>query len=302
MPTTTEALHKLTTESINPDLSALDTFSTTAILQIMNGQDDMIAPAVGREIPNIARAIHRIVGSFRVGGRLIYIGAGTSGRLGVLDASECPPTFGTPPGMVVGIIAGGDTALRNSVEGAEDDAELGAAKVAEIDVNEHDTVVGISASGRAPFVQGALLRSRQRGAATVALVNNRGTDLERIASITIAPIVGPEVLAGSTRLKCATAQKLVLNMLTTCSMIEIGKTYGNLMVDVHASNIKLVARAVRIVRQVTGANEELATNALREADGHAKTAIVMLSRHLDAESARELLAASGGFLRKALGA
>jgi len=298
----TEALHKLTTESVNPELAALDTLTTTSILQIFNIEDDTVAPAVAREIPNIARAVHRIVASFRAGGRLVYVGAGTSGRLGVLDASECPPTFGTHPDMVVGIIAGGDGALRHPVEGAEDNVELGAASVAEIDVNEHDTVVGISASGRAPFVQGAMVRARQRGASTVALVNNRNTDLERIASITIAPIVGPEVLAGSTRLKSATAQKLVLNMLTTCSMIEIGKTYGNLMVDVQATNVKLVARAIRIVRQVTGATEETAHRALCEAGGNAKTAIVMVSRHVDADGARKLLAASGGFLRKALGA
>ncbi len=295
-------LHKLTTESINPDLSSLDTLSTAAILQIFNAQDDLVVPAVGREIANIARAVHRIVASFRAGGRLIYVGAGTSGRLGVLDASECPPTFGTPPEMVLGIIAGGDTALRQAVEGAEDDVEAGALAIMERDVNENDTVVGISASGRAPFVQGALLRARQRGASTVALVNNRATDLEKIAAITIAPVVWPEVLAGSTRLKCATAQKLVLNMLSTCSMIEIGKTYGNLMVDVQATNAKLVDRAKRIVTQVTGASPETAERALAEASGNAKVAIVMIARHVDATQALDLLAHNGGFLRKALGA
>jgi N-acetylmuramic acid 6-phosphate etherase len=295
-------LHKLTTESVNPDLSSLDTLSTAAILQIFNAQDDMVVPAVGREIANIARAVHRVVASFRSGGRLIYVGAGTSGRLGVLDASECPPTFGTPPGMVVGVIAGGDRALREAVEGAEDDVEAGVLAVMELDVNEHDTVVGISASGRAPYVQGALLRARQRGASTVALVNNRATDLERIAAITIAPVVGSEVLAGSTRLKCATAQKLVLNMITTCSMIEIGKTYGNLMVDVQATNIKLVDRAKRIVCQVTGVSSESAERALTDAGGNAKIAVVMLARHVDADTAIELLTQNGGFLRKALGA
>jgi len=296
-----ERLDTLTTESNNPTLSGLDTMTTIGRLHAMNAEDATVSAAVAAEIPSIARAVHRIVHSFRSGGRLIYVGAGTSGRLGVLDASECPPTFGTPLSLVQGIIAGGDVALRFSIEGVEDDAEAGALNVTERDVNVHDTVVGISASGRTPFVQGALLRSKQRGASTVAIVNNRPSELETIASITIAPIVGPEVLTGSTRLKAGTSQKMVLNMLTTCAMIEIGKTYGNLMVDMQANNFKLVDRAIRIIQQVTGANPESAKNALDEAQGNAKVACVMIARNLPFSSARERLETAGGFLRKALG-
>ena len=199
---------------------------------------------------------------FGPGGRLIYVGAGTSGRLGVLDAAECPPTFGVPPGMVQGMIAGGPGAMFQAVEGAEDDPDLGAAAMIDADVNERDTVVGISASGQAPFVLGALRQAVKRGASTVALTNNRPSEMESVAAVTIAPVVGPEILAGSTRLKSGTAQKMVLNMISTGAMIEIGKTYGNLMVDVQATNRKLKARAVRIVRQVTGATRERAEDAL----------------------------------------
>ncbi|MDR3710794.1 MAG: N-acetylmuramic acid 6-phosphate etherase [Capsulimonadaceae bacterium] len=297
----TRTLDRLVTETINPDLSGLDTLPTVSILQIMNAEDDNVAPAVALEIPNISRAVRKIVCSFRNQGRLIYVGAGTSGRLGVLDASECPPTFGSPPQLIQAIIAGGDTALRRSIEGAEDDVEAGAIAIAEHDVNDNDTVVGISASGRTPYVCGALAKARQRGASTVAVVNNRPSEMEKIAAITIAPIVGPEVLAGSTRLKAGTAQKMVLNMLTTCAMIETGKTYGNLMVDVRATNVKLVARAKRIVRQVTGAMPDVIEKALDEAGGNAKVAIVMVSRNITASAAEERLTACGGFLRKALG-
>lgn len=292
----------LVTESIHPDLAGLDTLTTTAILQVINNEDSQVATAVGREIPNIARAVRRIVSSFRNGGRLIYVGAGTSGRLGVLDASECPPTFGSDPEMVVAIIAGGEPALRTAVEGAEDDVEAGALAIAERDVNHSDTVVGISASGRTPFVCSAMRRAGQRGAAVVALTNNRPSEMERLASVTIAPIVGPEVLAGSTRLKSGSAQKMVLNMLTTCSMIETGKTYGNLMVDVQATNAKLVARARRIVRQVTGAMPDVIDRALEASEGSAKLAIIMIARSVDVKTARDLLNTSSGFLRKALGA
>lgn len=298
----TRSLDKLTTEAINQELSSLDTLPTMTILQIMNTEDDKVAPAVAHEIPNICRAVKRIVCTFRNHGRLIYIGAGTSGRLGVLDASECPPTFGSPHELVQAIIAGGDIALRIPIEGVEDDPEAGARAIAEIDVNSKDTVVGISASGRTPYVCGALAKARQRDAATIAVVNNRPSELERIAAITIAPIVGAEVLAGSTRLKAGTSQKMVLNMLSTCAMIETGKTYGNLMVDVQATNSKLVARAKRIVRQVTGATPDVAEKALGDAGGSAKVAIVMIARGDTAAAALERLAAAGGFLRKALGA
>ncbi len=241
----------LTTEAINPAHADIDSLATETRLRLMNAEDALVAAAVEREIPAIARAVHRAAASFRAGGRLIYVGAGTSGRLGVLDASECPPTFGVAPSLVQGLIAGGRGAMFQAVEGAEDDPDLGAAAIIEADVNEHDTVVGISASGQAPFVLGALRQAAKRGAATVALTNNRPSEMEAIASITIAPVVGPEILAGSTRLKSGTAQKMVLNMISTGAMIEIGKTYGNLMVDVQATNRKLQARAVRIIRQVT---------------------------------------------------
>ena len=293
-------LEELTTEAVDPSLTSIDTLNTAARLQLMNNEDARVATAVAEEIPAIARAIHRIVHSLKAGGRLIYVGAGTSGRLGVLDASECPPTFGTPPEMVQAIIAGGDSALRCSAEGAEDDPEAGARAVAECDVNNLDTVVGISASGRTPFVLGALHRASQRGAATVAVVNNRPSDMEKIASITIAPIVGPEILAGSTRLKAGTSQKLVLNMLTTGAMMELGKTYGSFMVDVQATNNKLKARALRIVRQVTGASLIAAGKALDDAGGNAKLAILLIETGLEPDEGRALLEKNQGFLRAAL--
>jgi len=244
--------------------------------------------------------VQRAAASFRAGGRLLYVGAGTSGRLGVLDAAECPPTFGVPPHLVQGLIAGGSGAMFQAVEGAEDDPDLGASAIIEADVSERDTVVGISASGQAPFVLGALRQAVKRGAATVALTNNRPSEVEAIATVTIAPVVGPEILAGSTRLKSGTAQKMVLNMISTGAMIEIGKTYGNLMVDVQATNRKLTARAVRIVRQVTGAGAERAEAALAQAGGSAKVAIVTLQTGVTPDEARQRLAHAGGFLRRAL--
>ncbi len=290
----------LTTEAINPALADIDSLDTETRLRLINAEDAGVAAAVGREIPQIARAVQRAAASLRAGGRLIYVGAGTSGRLGVLDAAECPPTFGVPPQMVQGLIAGGPQAMFRAVEGAEDDPDLGAAAVIEADVNERDTVVGISASGQAPFVLGALRQAVKRGAATVALTNNRPSELEAIAAITIAPVVGPEILAGSTRLKSGTAQKMVLNMISTGAMIEIGKTYGNLMVDVQATNRKLQARAVRIVRQVTGASADRAEAALAAAGGSAKVAIVTLQTGVTPDEARQRLAHTGGFLRRAL--
>jgi len=244
--------------------------------------------------------VQRAAASLRAGGRLFYVGAGTSGRLGVLDAAECPPTFGVPPHLVQGLIAGGSGAMFQAVEGAEDDPDLGASAIIEADVSERDTVVGISASGQAPFVLGALRQAVKRGAATVALTNNRPSEVEAIAAVTIAPVVGPEILAGSTRLKSGTAQKMVLNMISTGAMIEIGKTYGNLMVDVQATNRKLTARAVRIIRQVTGASAERAEAALAQAGGSAKVAIVTLQTGVTPDEARQRLAHAGGFLRRAL--
>jgi len=296
----TLTVEALTTEAINPALADIDALDTETRLRLINAEDATVAAAVGREIPQIARAVQRAAASLRSGGRLIYVGAGTSGRLGVLDAAECPPTFGVSPQMVQGLIAGGSGAMFRAVEGAEDDPDLGAAAIIEADVSERDTVVGISASGQAPFVLGALRQAVKRGAATVALTNNRPSEVEAIAAVTIAVVVGPEILAGSTRLKSGTAQKMVLNMISTGAMIEIGKTYGNLMVDVQASNRKLRARAVRIIRQVTGATAERAEAALTSAGGSAKVAIVTLQTGATPDEARQRLAHAGGFLRRAL--
>lgn len=293
-------LNALTTEAIDPALTEWDALDTLTRLRLMNDEDAKVAAAVALELPQIARAVSRAAASLRAGGRLIYVGAGTSGRLGVLDASECPPTFGVAPGVVTGIIAGGDGAMFQAVEGAEDDPDAGAAAMVEADVTARDTVVGLSASGQAPFVLGALQQAAKRGAATVALTNNRPSALEAAALITIAPVVGPEVLAGSTRLKSGTAQKMVLNMISTNAMVEVGKTYGNLMVDVQATNTKLRARAARIVRQVTGAAPERITETLAAADGSAKVAILMLQTGLSAADAHARLSHSGGFLRRAL--
>ncbi len=297
---TSADLHALTTEAINPDLTDIDALPLEARLRLMNEEDARVAGAVAPEIPHIARAVQRAAASFRLGGRLLYVGAGTSGRLGVLDASECPPTFGVPPGLVQGIIAGGPGAMFQAVEGAEDDPDLGAEAMIAADVTERDTVVGISASGQAPFVLGALRQAVKRGASTVALTNNRPSEMESVAAITIAPIVGPEILAGSTRLKSGTAQKMVLNMISTGAMMEIGKTYGNLMVDVQATNRKLKARAVRIVCQVTGATRDRAEDALSQAGGSAKLAIILLQTGATPDDARLRLARAGGFLRRAL--
>ena len=290
----------LTTEAINPALADIDALDTETRLRLMNAEDATVAAAVGLEIPSIARAVQRAAASLRAGGRLLYVGAGTSGRLGVLDAAECPPTFGVAPTVVQGLIAGGEGAMFRAVEGAEDDPDLGAAAIIEADVSEKDTVVGISASGQAPFVLGALRQAVKRGAATVALTNNRPSEVEAVAAVTIAVVVGPEILAGSTRLKSGTAQKMVLNMISTGAMIETGKTYGNLMVDVQATNRKLQARAVRIIRQVTGAGVERVEAALAAAGGSAKVAIVTLETGITPDEARQRLAHTGGFLRRAL--
>ncbi len=290
----------LTTEAINPDLTDIDALPLEARLRLMNDEDARVAAAVTLEIPHVARAVQRAAASFRAGGRLLYVGAGTSGRLGVLDAAECPPTFGVPPGLVVGLIAGGPGAMFSAVEGAEDDPDLGATAIIEADVTDIDTVVGISASGRAPFVLGALRQALKRGASTVAVTNNRPSEMEGIAAITIAPVVGPEILAGSTRLKSGTAQKMVLNMISTGAMMEIGKTYGNLMVDVQVTNLKLKARAVSIVRQVTGASRERAEEALAVSGGSAKIAIIVVQTGTTPDEARQRLARAGGFLRRAL--
>ena len=256
--------------------------------------------AVERVMPQITAAVDKIVEAFQRGGRLVYIGAGTSGRLGVLDAAECPPTFGVPYGMVVGIIAGGPDALVKATEGAEDNAEEGARALRDIGLTDRDVVVGIAVSGRTPYVIGGLSYANAVGATTVALSCNPAAAIGEIADISIAPVVGPEVLTGSTRMKSGTAQKLVLNMLSTASMIRIGKIYQNLMVDLNPSNEKLVARAARIVMQATGCSEGDAERALERSGNDVKLAILITATGLAVDQAREALQSAGGFLRKAI--
>lgn len=293
-------LQQLVSEGRNPRTTDIDLMSSLEIVTTINAEDHGVAAAVSAVLPQVAQAVDAIVTAFKAGGRLIYIGAGTSGRLGVLDASECPPTFGVPPTMVVGLIAGGLDALVNASEGAEDRVEAGAADLAAIGLSARDVVVGIAVSGRTPYVIGALDYAKARGAVTVALTCNPDSPIARMAGISIAPVVGPEVITGSTRMKSGTAQKLVLNMLSTASMVRIGKTYSNLMVDMIASNEKLVARAARIVSQATGATVVEAEAALAAAGKDSKLAILMLLTGEDAATARQQLIAAGGVLRRAI--
>jgi N-acetylmuramic acid 6-phosphate etherase len=293
-------LDHLVSEGRNPRTMAIDLQPTSDILRAINDEDRLVPAAVERVIPEISAAVDRIVEAFGKGGRLVYLGAGTSGRLGVLDAAECPPTFGVPPGMVVGLIAGGADALVKATEGAEDDAQGGVLALQGIGLDRNDVVVGIAVSGRTPYVIGGLTYAREIGATTVALSCNPASTIAEIAEISIAPVVGPEVLTGSTRMKSGTAQKLVLNMLSTASMIRIGKIYQNLMVDLNPSNEKLVARAARIVMQATGCGEEQAVDALERADNDVKLAILMTATGLAVSEARSALHAAGGFLRKAI--
>jgi len=294
------SLGRLTTEAVNPASARIDELDAAGIVAVMNAEDAAVAAAVARESAAIARAIEVIAERFRAGGRLVYIGAGTSGRLGVLDASECPPTFGTPPEMVVGLIAGGMQALTRAVEGAEDSPELAARDLAAIGLSAGDVLVGIATSGRTPYVLGGLRHARDVGAFAIGFACNDNSELERIAELMIVPKVGPEIVAGSTRLKAGTATKMVLNMLTTGAMIRIGKTYGNLMVDLRATNTKLVARTRRIVAALTGVGEQEAERLVAEADGELKTAVVAQLRGVSPVEARGLLAAADGHLRRAL--
>ena len=293
-------LSVLETEKRNPATTAIDCMSALEIARAMNAEDATVAAAVWRELPHIARAIEEITARLRQGGRLVYMGAGTSGRLGVLDASECPPTFGTPPELVVGWIAGGPDVLTRSIEGAEDSAETGRADAAWLGIIATDALVGIAASGRTPYVLGAVAYAKERGALTVGLACNADTLLAQVTDIMIAPIVGPEVIGGSTRLKAGTAQKMVLNMLSTGTMILLGKTYGNLMVDVQPTNDKLRRRAIAIVREATGLREPAAEVLLHASDDDVKTAIVAALAGIDPVAARERLAAAGGVVRAAL--
>ncbi len=293
-------LSMLGTEKVNERTKDIDLCTTLEMVTLMNREDMTVPEAVRTQLPQIAQAVDLIHQALHSGGKMIYLGAGTSGRLGVLDASECPPTFSTPPEMVQGFIAGGDSALRNAAEGCEDDPELGVQAVCQAGVAPGDVVVGITASGSAAYVLAALREARRRGAATVGVVTNSGTPLAQLCDVCIAPDVGPEVITGSTRLKSGTAQKLVLNMLTTCTMIKLGKVYGNLMVDLNPSNRKLRERARRIICKVTGVSEQRAEQALQDAGNHTKLAIMMLKSGLPREQAECRLAEHQGVLRRAL--
>ena len=293
-------LDQLVSEERNPASLGIDQMSIPDVLTTINTEDRTVADAVARTIPEITLAVAAIVAAFNTGGRLVYMGAGTSGRLGVLDASECPPTFGVPAGMVVGLIAGGVGALLRAVEGAEDSPEGGETDLKAIDLTARDVVVGIAVSGRTPYVIGGLNYAKSIGAVTVALSCNPTSTIADIADIAISPVVGPEVLTGSTRLKSGTAQKLVLNMLTTASMIRIGKTYQNLMVDLHASNEKLLARAVRIVMQATDCQPQDAERVLELTGNDVKLAILVQLTGLEVGAARNALQSAGGFLRHAI--
>ena len=270
------------------------------LVRLMNGEDRRVAEAIELVLPEIARAVDLISAAFRAGGRLIYTGAGTSGRLGVLDASECPPTFGVDEAMVVGIIAGGDHALRHAMEGAEDDEAAAVADLKHHHLTAQDVVVGLAASGRTPYVLAGLGYAREIGAVTIGITCNPASPITTAAQLAIVPVVGPEVLTGSTRLKSGSAQKMVLNMLSTASMVRIGKTFGNLMVDMRATNEKLKARALRIICQATDASLDEAEAALSRADNNVKLATLMVLSGLDAGEALHRLGQSNGILRTAL--
>ena len=295
-----QTLSTLITEQRNPNSMNVDSLSALEIVQLMNEEDKQVPLAIEKCLPQIAQAVERIVAAFQQGGRLVYIGAGTSGRLGVLDASECPPTFGVSPEMVKGIIAGGERALRHPIEGAEDSKTHAVVDLQTIQFSSQDVLVGIAASGRTPYVIGALEYAKSLGSVTVSIASNPNSAMANIVDIAIDTVVGPEVLTGSSRLKSGTAQKLVLNMLTTASMILMGKCYQNLMVDVQASNEKLKASAIRIVMQATDCDKALAEETLKQADQNAKLAIMMILSGLDRAQAETLLDKHQGKLQLAL--
>ena len=293
-------LKKIDTEQRNPRTASIDTLSTLEMAALINSEDHLCAEAVKAVLPEIAASIDVIYDKVRSGGRLFYCGAGTSGRLGVLDAAECPPTYGVDPGLVVGLIAGGAPAFLKAVEGAEDSRELGQKDLEAHDFSANDALVGIAASGRTPYVIGAMDYARSIGAPVMALTCCRNSEMSRHADITMAPVPGPEVITGSSRMKSGTCQKLVLNMISTCVMIKLGKVYGNLMVDVKASNEKLVQRAISIVCTVTEADEQTARAALQQCGFSCKTAIVMLLLGLNAEDAQKTLDAADGRIAQAI--
>ncbi|MFD7451706.1 N-acetylmuramic acid 6-phosphate etherase [Kitasatospora sp. NPDC059827] len=288
------------TETVRPDWAAIDRLPTADLLRLMNAEDRTVPATVAGQLARIAAVVDAAAARMARGGRLVYAGAGTAGRLGVLDAAECPPTFGTDPGLVVGLIAGGRSAVTEAAEGAEDRTDLAEADVAALALTPDDTLVGVSASGRTPYALAAVGAARAAGALTVGLACNRGSALVAAAELGIEVEVGPEVLAGSTRLKAGTAQKLVLNMLSTAVMIRLGRTYGNLMVDLRATNVKLRERARRIVAEATGANAPTVDRALTATDGRTKDAVLLLLADVDAPTAALLLTASAGRLRDAL--
>jgi N-acetylmuramic acid 6-phosphate etherase len=289
------------TEERNPRLRELDLLSTPELVRVINQEDATVPAAVRRELPAISRAVDAIVDALSQGGRLLYVGAGTSGRLATLDAAECPPTFGVSPKLVQAVVAGGQRVLAVSLEGAEDDARQGARDLASKRIARADVVVGIAASGSTPYVVGALQLARRRGATTIAVTANRGTPIERLAEITIAPETGPEVVTGSTRMKAGTAQKLVLNMLSTASMIRLGRVYSNWMVGVALTNEKLRQRGLRILQEATGANEATAAHALKQARNRLRVALVMLKMRAGPREAEQKLKGARGNLRRALG-
>jgi N-acetylmuramic acid 6-phosphate etherase len=295
-------LKRIKTEQRNPRTARLDRKSTLEILRVLNRGDATVAKAVRQELPRIAKAVNAIVHDLRRGGRLLYVGAGTSGRLAVLDAAECPPTFGTSPQMVQAIIAGGTRALRHATEGAEDSATRGARDLAQARVSRRDVVVGISASGTTPYVLGALGLAKRRGALTIGVTSNRRSPLARSAGITIAPDTGPEAIAGSTRLKAGTAQKMVLNLLSTTAMVRLGRVYENWMIFVALTNRKLRRRGMQILEEAAGLRASAAEHALRQADHDLPTALVMLKTGTSLRQARKRLSQSGGNIRLAMNA
>ena len=293
-------INSLDTEQSNPASAHIDSVSTEEIVRIINREDHSVAPAVEKVLPQIAQAVDLIYQKIQSGGRLIYCGCGTSGRLGVLDAVECPPTFGVPPEMVVGLMAGGAPAFVKAVEGAEDDHDMGSVDLKSLGFSKNDALVGIAASGRTPYVLGAMEYAKSLGAPVIALTCSSNSEMSRSAQLTINPICGPEVIAGSTRMKSGTAQKMVLNMLSTAVMIKLGKVYGNLMVDVKATNEKLVLRSIAIVRQATGAGEAQARDAIERCGGSCKTAIVTLLCGVSPQEAETMLQHANGHIAKVL--
>jgi N-acetylmuramic acid 6-phosphate etherase len=293
-------IEDLVTEQINTKTKTIDRISTLEILKLINEEDKKVAFVVEKELKNISLTVETIVKALLVGGRLIYIGAGTSGRLAILDAAECPPTFGTSPDLVIGLIAGGEKALTQAVEGIEDDTLESVRQLKSIGLNEKDVLVGIAASGRTPYVLSAMEYAKSVQCLTVAISCTTNSKLYQLADIAITPVVGPEVISGSTRLKAGTAQKMVLNMISTAAMIRLGKVYQNLMVDVQPTNKKLIERAKKIVMRVTGVDYKKAEQVLEEAHYSTKAAIVMIKTNQNRDEAVKLLAKSNGFIHKAL--